>query len=78
MVQCNARPLFVGDITSIVAGNGLMGGGMGGDVAIDIDFSSVQKRASSSSMMCPKGRYVHGIFENGTVMCDVTKTMEET
>ena len=31
----------------------------------------VQKRASSSSMLCPEGRYVHGIFENGTVMCDV-------
>ena len=37
----------------------------------DIDFSSVQKRASSSSMVCSEGRYIHGIFENGTVMCDV-------
>ena len=68
-MQCT--PLFAGDIASIVAGNGLMGGGMGGDVAIDIDFSSVQKRASSSSMVCSEGRYIHGIFENGTVMCDV-------
>ena len=68
-MQCT--PLFAGDITSIVTGNGLIGGGMGGDVAIDIDFSSVQKRASSSSMVCSEGRYIHGIFENGTVMCDV-------
>ena len=31
---------LVGDITSIVAGNGLMGGGMVGIFAIDIDFQA--------------------------------------
>ena len=64
-------PLFTGDITSIMTGNGLTGGGTGGDVDIDIDFSRVQKRASMASMMCPEGQYVNSLLENGTVLCSI-------
>eukprot|EP00942_MAST-04A_sp_MAST-4A-sp1_P008985 g8985.t1 len=59
--------VFNGDITSVVVGTGLLGGGTSGDLSIALNFATVQKRGTS--MKCSSGSYVQSIFANGTVEC---------
>jgi len=60
-----------GDVTSVVAGSGLTGGGDGGAVTLSVDAaaidpSTVQRRVSGS---CADGGAISQINQDGTVEC---------
>lgn len=55
-----------GDITGVVAGDGLVGGSTSGDVSLAADFSRVQARIASP---CPPGEAMIGVNPNGSVSC---------
>ncbi len=57
-----------GDISSVVAGTGLTGGGTNGAVTLFVDSSYVQRRVAGS---CPSGQSIRSIAANGTVTCEV-------
>ena len=56
-----------GDVTGVIAGAGLSGGGSGGDVPIAVDTAVIQNRVGGS---CAAGQAVRTINENGTVACE--------
>jgi len=66
-VTCGADSNSGGDVTSIVVGSGLLGGGTDGDVTINIDTSMIQRRAST--MACEDGNAIQRLYANGSLAC---------
>jgi hypothetical protein len=55
-----------GDITDVVAGNGLSGGAASGAATLAVNTSMVQTRVTG---ICPVGSYLRGIHADGTALC---------
>jgi hypothetical protein len=55
-----------GDITEVVAGSGLTGGGTAGAVTLDVNPSVVQSRIAG---VCPTGNAIQSVNPNGSVTC---------
>lgn len=55
-----------GDITDVVAGNGLSGGAASGAASLAVNISLIQSRVTGS---CPVGSYLRGIHADGTTLC---------
>jgi hypothetical protein len=53
-------------VTGVTAGDGLSGGGAGGDVAVSVDTEYVQRRVS---MECANGSSIRKIAADGKVVC---------
>ncbi|NJL59355.1 MAG: hypothetical protein HC887_06635, partial [Desulfobacteraceae bacterium] len=56
-----------GDITGVIAGTGLSGGGASGDVTLNVDTSAIQNRVSGN---CPAGSSIRVVNADGTVLCE--------
>lgn len=55
-----------GTITGVTAGNGLLGGGTSGTVAISADFTKLQSYINGT---CPAGSYATGISTDSILIC---------
>ena len=56
-----------GDITAVNAGTGLTGGGLSGDVTLNVNTSVIQQRVSG---VCAAGNAVRVVNGDGTVSCE--------
>lgn len=63
----NALNAKDGDITGVLPGTGIVGGGEIGDVTISADSSYLQRRVSSG---CPAGSAIRSIASDGAVTCE--------
>ena len=68
-VGCAADAEGTGDITAVVAGEGLTGGAESGSAELALDLSAVQARVTDS---CVPGAAIRSIGADGSVECDTT------
>jgi hypothetical protein len=67
-VECELDNDSGGDITSVSASNGLIGGGQVGALSISANTSYLQKRIINS---CDVGSSIRSINKDGSVLCEV-------
>ena len=66
-VTCEVDDDAGGDITGVVAGFGLSGGGDAGDVNLSVDSNTIQRRVSNG---CAAGSSIRSIAVDGSVVCE--------
>jgi hypothetical protein len=67
-VLCETDDVGDGDITEVIAGTGLSGGGTSNAVTINANTTYLQRRVSST---CPEGQSIRIINADGTVNCEI-------
>ncbi len=70
-VTCETDDNSGGDITSVLPGTGMAGGGLSGSVIVSVDTQQIQRRVSAT---CDVGSSIRAIAADGTVTCEADDT----